>query len=112
MTPNLTRKLTLEERVQVADGAGGFEESWESRGTLWAEVRLRSGRETSRRPAVAVSLTSSRITVRAAPFGSPSRPKPDQRFREGSRTFRILAVGEADAQARFLTCFVDEEVAG
>ncbi|MDD9716577.1 head-tail adaptor protein [Dinoroseobacter sp. PD6] len=112
MTPVLSRKLILEERVQVPDGAGGFQESWEARGMLWADVRMRSGRETSRRPAVAVSMTSSRITVRAAPFGSPSRPKPDQRFREGNRTFRILAVGEADHDARFLTCFVDEEVPG
>lgn len=112
MTPKLTRKLTLEERTQSPDGAGGFTETWEPRGTLWADVRHRTGREVRRRPAVSVSLMSYRITVRAQPFSSPSRPKPEQRFREGDRTFRILAVGEADAHARFLTCFADEEVAG
>lgn len=112
MTPALTRPLVLEERVQTPDGAGGFIETWQARGTLWAEVKHRSGRETQARPAVAVSLTSYRITVRAAPFGSASRPQPDQRFREGARTYRILAVAEADSGARYLTCFANEEVAG
>ena len=50
-----------------------------------------------------------RITVRAAPVGAPSRPRPDQRFREGARVFRILAVAERDAVGRYLTCFAEEE---
>lgn len=112
MTPKLTRKLTLEARVQTSDGAGGFTESWVERGTLWAEVKHRTGRQVRGRPAASVSLTSYRILVRAAPFDSPSRPKPEQRFREGARIYRILAVAEADPQARFLTCFADEEVPG
>jgi head-tail adaptor len=112
MTPKLTRRLTLEERVQVPDGAGGFVQSWQELGTLWASVEHRTGREIQTRPAISVSLTPYRIIVRAAPYGSASRPKPDQRFREGSRTFRILSVAEADAGARFLTCFANEEVAG
>lgn len=112
MTPKLTRKLTLEESVQTPDGAGGFVQVWQERGTLWANVTHRTGREIQNRPAASVSLMSYRITVRATPLSSPSRPKPDQRFREGGRTFRILAVAEADAGARFLTCFANEEVPG
>lgn len=112
MTPKLTRRLTLEERVQTPDGAGGFVQSWQDRGTLWADVIHRTGREIQNRPAAAVSLMSYRIIVRAAPLSSPSRPKPEQRFREGTRTFRILAVAEADAGARFLTCFANEELPG
>jgi head-tail adaptor len=42
--------------------------------------------------------------------GSDRRPRPDQRFREGARLFRILAVAEADAQGLYLTCFAREEV--
>ena len=56
------------------------------------------------------STVSWRITVRAAPYDSPSRPKPEQRFRAGSRIFRIVAVAEADHSARYLTCFAQEEV--
>ncbi len=49
--------------------------------------------------------------MRAAPIGAPSRPRPDQRFREGARIFRIHSVTERDDQGRYLTCFATEEVA-
>ncbi|WP_425090963.1 head-tail adaptor protein [Tropicimonas sp. S265A] len=110
--PRLTRPLTLEERQQTPDGGGGFVETWVPLGTLWAEVDSRSGRETGRRQAASVSLTNLRITVRAAPFGDPSRPKPEQRFRDGARIYRILAVADSDPLARYLICYSDEEVAG
>jgi head-tail adaptor len=50
-----------------------------------------------------------RITVRAAPQGAPSRPKPSQRFRDGARIFSIDAVTESDPGGRFLVCFATEE---
>ncbi|WP_237072771.1 head-tail adaptor protein [Pseudaestuariivita rosea] len=110
MTPVLSRKLVLEGAVQVPDGAGGFAENWQPLGELWAEILAGSGRETAGSFAP-VSRVSYRITVRGAPFGAPSRPKPDQRFRDGDRLFRILAVGERDPQGRYLTCHAVEEVA-
>jgi len=108
--PDLSRRLTLEERRQTPDGAGGFVEDWAPLGTLWAEIDARSGREAGLRPAAAVSLSRLRITVRGAPVGDPARPKPDQRFREGGRIYSIRAVTEADGHARYLICFADEEV--
>jgi hypothetical protein len=51
-----------------------------------------------------------RIIVRAAPVGDDRRPRPEQRFREGERLFRILAVAEADRGQHYLTCFAREEV--
>lgn len=107
--PVLNRKLVLEEPVRLADGAGGFTTSWQALGQIWAEVKPGTGRERAAGFAT-VSSIAFRITVRAAPDGAPSRPKPDQRFRDGSRIFRILAVTEADAGAHFLTCFAQEEV--
>lgn len=106
--PELRRKLTLEARERVPDGAGGFQESWAAVGTLWAEVKAGTGRETGETP-LTLSRVPYRITVRAAPPGAPSRPTPDQRFREGGRVFRILAVSDADAGGRYLTCFTREE---
>ncbi|MCK0143403.1 phage head closure protein [Aliiroseovarius sp. F20344] len=107
--PVLNRKLLLEEPVRTADGAGGFTTSWQTLGQVWAQVKPGSGRERAAGFAT-VSSIAFRITVRAAPDGAPSRPKPDQRFRDGSRIFRILAVTEADAGAQYLTCFAQEEV--
>jgi len=107
--PHLNRLLTLETATRTPDGAGGFVETWNGVGGLWAEVRAGTGNERAR-DFVTVSSVSYKITVRAAPEGAASRPKPEQRFREGSRIFRILAVSEADAGGAYLTCFAREEV--
>lgn len=105
----LTRPLVLEAREQVPDGAGGQTESWVALGTLWAEVRARTGRVTSGED-TSLSRTAVRVTVRAAPPGAPSRPVPGQRFRSGARRLWIEAVAERDPEARYLTCFCKEEL--
>ena len=108
-TPMLNRPLILEERVRTPDGAGGFVETWTPLGTLWAELKAGTGRETGE-DLVTVSRAPYRITVRAAPHGAPSRPKPDQQFRDGARISTILAVVEAGTDGRFLTCNAVEEI--
>ncbi|SFR04761.1 head-tail adaptor protein [Poseidonocella sedimentorum] len=105
----LNRPLILETLERVEDGAGGYSESWTTLGTLWAEVRARSGRE-SAGAAAPLSTVPYIITVRAAPFDAPSRPRAGQRFRSGSRLFPILAVAEDDPGERYLTCFTQEEI--
>jgi SPP1 family predicted phage head-tail adaptor len=108
--PRLNHSLVLEAPLRIADGAGGFINDWQSLGVLWAELKARSGREVAA-SATAVSRMPYRITVRAAPYGAPSRPAPGQRFRDGDRVFQINAVAEKDANAQFLVCFAEEEVA-
>jgi len=108
-TPPLNRKLTLEAAIRTADGAGGFTETWSALGTLWASIRAGTGREADA-AGLSISTAPYRITVRAAAPGAPSRPVAGQRLRHGSRIFRILAVAEADAGVRYLTCFAREEV--
>ncbi len=105
----LNHPLVLEEMTRSPDGAGGFAGAWVALGTLWAAIEARTGREAAQDP-VPVSATGYRITVRAAPTGSARRPRPDQRLRSGTRIFRILAVAEADPDARYLTCFAREEI--
>jgi head-tail adaptor len=107
--PVLNRRLELEEPTRVPDGAGGFTLVWQSLGALWAEVTAGTGVE---RAGEFVTLASVpyRIVVRAAPVGDDRRPRPEQRFREGERLFRILAVAEADRGQHYLTCFAREEV--
>lgn len=106
---HLTRALLLETPGRVADGAGGFARQWQAMGTLWAEVVPGRGAGAAGADAP-LSRVPYRITVRAAPPGAPARPRPGQRFRDGARLFRILAVTERDARARFLTCFAEEEL--
>lgn len=109
MTPFLNRKLVLEEAQRSPDGGGGHRLDWVRLGDLWAQVTAGTGNE---RAGEAVTLASVpyRIVVRAAPVTSPRRPRPDQRFREGARVFRILSVAEADPAQRYLVCFAREEV--
>jgi len=107
--PQLNRSLVLERPVQAPDGAGGFALTWESVGTLWGEVRAGPGRD----PAgveITLALVPYRITVRGAPVGSPRRPVPEQRFRDGTRVYHILAVTEQDMDGSYLSCFSREEV--
>jgi len=108
-TVHLNRKLVLEDPVRVVDGAGGHTETWTVLGTLWASVKAGAGREYASQ-FVTLSKVTYRIIVRAAPDGTPERPKPDQRFVEGARVFRILAVSEHDSRGHYLMCHAREEV--
>ncbi len=101
----LSRALVLEAPVAVPDGAGGFRVEWTALGTLWADVRPRG----ARREVVAGEVrpqNSYRIIVRAAPDGAPSRPRAEQRLREGERVFDIVTVMERDA--RYLEVTAEE----
>ncbi len=108
--PVLNRRLVLEAPERLPDGAGGFTEVWVAKGTLWAAIRGGTGRERVV-PGAELSRVAYRITVRAAPVGADSRPRPGQRLREGSRLFVIEAVREHDPRGRYLDCFAREEVA-
>ncbi len=105
----LDRALVLEQPLRVADGAGGSTLTWAAVGTLWAELAPGAWREAAGEEVVLASV-SYQITVRAAPVGAPSRPKPEQRFRNGARVFAILAVTERDARGQYLVCFAREEM--
>lgn len=106
----LNKRLTLEAPERIPDGAGGFETTWVVLGVLWASIKPGSGRERAVETMTA-SVMRATITLRAAPVGSSMRPRPGQRLRAGPRVFNILAVSEADADARLLRCTTEEEVA-
>lgn len=110
MTVTLSRCLTLEAASRLPDGAGGYTETWVELGQIWADVRPGTGNESGQNM-VQLASVPLKIIVRAAPEGSPARPRPDQRFREGGRYYRILAVAEADRDGHYLTCFSREETA-
>lgn len=106
----LNRKMVLEGPVPVPDGGGGARVAWVARGTLWVAVEPATGSERAGE-ALTLSGVAMRIFVRGAAVGSPARPRPEDRFLEGARVFRILSVTEADADAAYLVCQAREEVA-
>jgi len=102
----MTRRLGLEAPERVADGAGGYGETWVARGHVWAALEVRgAGRELDQ--AARLQL---KITMRAVPRGAQARPDATMRFRDGARLYRIEAVHEGDALGRTLICFAVEEV--
>lgn len=106
----LNRRLILEQAVRSDDGAGGFVESWVALGTLWGEVKPRTGRLANGETG-ALSVTGFKITVRGAPVGHSNRPQPGQQFRMNTRVFRIEAVTERDGAGLYLLCHCEEELA-
>lgn len=108
--PKLNRKLILQSPTHTPDGAGGWSIGWATLGELWAEVRPGRGQAltVATLDVARVALT---ITVRAAPVGDDRRPRPDQRLLDGARSYRIVAVRDADPDARYLHCIAEEEVA-
>ncbi len=106
----LSRRLVLETRDSVPDGSGGQVVTWRALGVLWAEVTARTGWEDFL-GGRATPRVRHRIVVRGAPVGAPSRPRPDQRFREGRRVFDILTVAERDPEGRFLEIHAEEGLA-
>ncbi|WP_112309045.1 head-tail adaptor protein [Pseudogemmobacter bohemicus] len=106
--PQLRQQLALEEATRLPDGAGGFTLSWALVGLLWAEMVAGTGRAPSGEELILTSVAW-RITVRGAPAGAAARPRPEQRFRLGTRIFTILAVAENDPGGLWLTCTCREE---
>ncbi|WP_233588907.1 head-tail adaptor protein [Falsigemmobacter faecalis] len=105
----MSRRLALEELRLTPDGAGGLGRLWEGLGYLWAEITPSGGRLEPGEGAARGEIPA-RILTRAALPGSPQRPAPGQRFREGGRVWSILAVAEAGSDPRYLISHVKEEV--
>lgn len=105
--PRMLHPLMLESPERVADGMGGYRMVWHSLGIVHARMRAGVGSERAGEVG-AESVVRWRITLRAAREGDPRRPRPEQRFRMGSRVFRIDAVAEADAAGLWLDCLARE----
>lgn len=105
--PALRRLMTLESPVATDDAGGGRIVSWQALGALWAHVDAVTASEPLSGARERARVTH-RILVRGAPEGSPQRPAPHQRFREGSRIYGILGVAEDDAEGRYLRCWAEE----
>lgn len=106
--PRLTRHLRLLTEVSNPDQSGGYSSTWQETGTLWAEIKAKSGRE-ARGPNTPLSKVGYKIIVRGAPVGASSRPQAGQRFAGHGRTYAIEAVTEYDPDGRFLICHAIEE---
>jgi len=105
--PILTHELILEAPERTMDTGGGQNVTWQSVGTLWADVESMSAREPVSGGRESSRVTH-RITIRNAPSTSPRRPSAECRFRSGQRIFSIRGVAHADPQRKYLICWTEE----
>jgi len=98
---DLNRRLVLEAPVETPDGAGGVTRTYQTVTTLWAQVTpVRAGADVSA-DSLGAAVTH-RIIIRA-----PRTLTTLHRWRDGARTFRIIAYRES-ADRRFVAVEAEE----
>ncbi|MGB3406876.1 MAG: head-tail adaptor protein [Jannaschia sp.] len=107
MAKVFTRRLIHQVPIQIADGGGGYVETWEVRGAHWCEVRMRSGALKETEFGLTPRLQV-RITTRGIPQSHEARPWPGHRMLDAARIFSVEAVQEADGEDRYLTILATE----
>ncbi|MEL6127002.1 MAG: head-tail adaptor protein [Pseudomonadota bacterium] len=106
-TPNLNRRMVLEARRTSLDETGSSVTEWDPLGMVFVALLRGSGR-LAQAGGREVPLNKARILQRAVSEGAASRPWPGHRYRSGSRTYAILAVGDWDPEGRYLQVQVEE----
>jgi len=104
-TMSLRHKVSLEQKSQVSDGAGGFETSWESVASLWAGIdKLRSSERFAGGQVTADA--THKFTLRYH-----SGIRTDMRFNWNGRLFNIRVINDIDEKNRILEVIAEEGVA-
>lgn len=96
MIGRLRHRVTLEEKTQAPDAAGGFAESWTPVATMWAAIEGRGGRESPQAEQIAGGERFLlRIRWRADVTAA-------LRVIWGARVLAIDSVTDPDGRRRFL----------
>jgi SPP1 family predicted phage head-tail adaptor len=98
----LNRRLVLEEPVETPDGAGGVTRSYTLVMAVWAKVEPVTARFRVEADAPGANITH-RITIRRR-----AAVTTRHRFKEGTRTYRIVSMHETDGTRRFLQIDAEE----
>jgi SPP1 family predicted phage head-tail adaptor len=98
----LNCRLVLEESTETPDGAGGVTRSYAPVMTLWAKVEPVSARFHVEADAGGATITH-RITIRRR-----AAVTTRHRFKDGTRTYRIVSMHDADGTRRFLQIGAEE----
>ncbi|MBB5703711.1 SPP1 family predicted phage head-tail adaptor [Ochrobactrum daejeonense] len=99
----LTSELALEAMQPIADGMGGYDESWDEIGMVWGRIEpvSTSQKDFGARPRPEVTH---RILLRFRPDLSSA-----MRLRKGGRIFSLRSVHDPDESGRYLICLATEQ---
>jgi len=99
----MSARLVLERPVEVADGQGGTDVSFEAVASLWARIEPLGETSEERAGSDLVTLTH-RVWLR---FRADIRS--GMRLRKGERVFVIRSLRDPDDGGRYLVCLCEEE---
>ncbi len=107
----LRHRLTLQQEVQTADGAGGYIRSWQNITDLWAEISQVSGRSIYGSEKLQYGKIQSGITHKIT-IRYRSGISTAMRLLFENRAFNIRAVTNIRENDEILELLVEEGVAG
>jgi SPP1 family predicted phage head-tail adaptor len=98
----MRHRLTIEDRVDLSNGAGGVSRQWHARFQIWGAIETIDATQYSE-----AAQTGQRLTHRVL-----LRYRDDidttQRFRKGQSIFNIRGIRDPDGRKRLLICFCEE----
>lgn len=97
----LKKRVTILKQVRVSDGQGGFTETWQEVGTVWAAIEPISGREYYEAMQLASDVTH-RVRMRYMDL------TPHEKIKYDDRVFDIIAVIDVNMEHRELEVLCNE----
>ena len=104
LAARLNKRVDIEKSVQIADGGGGFTESWQIFATVWASIEPLRGREDYDNSRIH-GRTNYRIVIRYMP-GIETKMRVNLK----GRVFNINAVMNIDEANEMLELLAEEGV--
>jgi SPP1 family predicted phage head-tail adaptor len=98
----MRNRFTIEQSVRVADGSGGYIESWIAVGEIWGYISAIAGSEHFQHDRMAGTV-SHEIVVRHLDGLTPGL-----RLRLGLHRYHLRALFAADNRRRYLICQCEE----
>lgn len=102
MISDLNKRITLQYKTIVPDGMGGFTNSWNDAGTVWAALWPTSAKEIIQANSTAM-VVSHRIRIRYR-----RDVKGSWRVKFGTRYFAIIAITNPNEKNEFLDLMCKE----
>ena len=99
----LTSELALEAMQPVADGMGGYAESWSEVGMVWGRIEPLSTSQKDFGTRLQPEVTH-RILLRFRPDISTA-----MRLRKAGRIFSLRSIHDPDESERYLVCLASEQ---
>ncbi len=97
----LKKRVTILEQVHTSDGQGGFTETWQEVGTVWAAIEPISGREYYEAMQLSNDVTH-RVRMRYMDL------TPHEKIKYDDRVFDIIAVIDVNMEHRELEVLCNE----